>query len=79
MDQSGTTHGGSCPCCGHDLRGSDHCHYCGCEQYETRCDGTPYLLGYEGEFCSTDCPTGQRFQPSREGFLRYLGYGEGSR
>ena len=24
--------------CGADKRGSDHCHYCGCEEYETYCD-----------------------------------------
>jgi hypothetical protein len=35
-----------CPCCGAPMRGSDHCWFCGCEEYERYC-GARY---------SADCP-----------------------
>lgn len=25
----------NCPCCEHDMNGSDHCPFCGCEAYQS--------------------------------------------
>ena len=28
----------NCPCCTAPMNGSDHCWFCGCEEYESYCD-----------------------------------------
>lgn len=45
----------TCPCCNAPMRGSDHCWFCGCEQYERYCDAT-----YDGS-CPELCWTYRHF------------------
>ncbi len=42
----------TCRCDNHPMRGSDHCHFCGCEAFEER---RP-CAGGDDEFCNRECP-----------------------